>query len=76
MSEMLEIDEDQAKEQATIDAAVTTTLASIDDLDWLPDLDELGEVERDRMTEKLLRASDDEEEKEAEAQTVEEQPPN
>ena len=70
--ELLEIEEDQAKEQAAIDAAVTATLASIYDLDWLPDLDELGEVERDRMTEELLRASD--EEKETKAQTVDEQP--
>ena len=54
---------------------VSETLTSIDDLDWLPDLDELGEAESDKMTEELLRDSKGEEEKdENEANTVEEQP--
>ena len=66
--ENLDIGEAQATEKAAIDKVVSATLASIDELDWPTDLDELGEAE----TEKLLRASEGEDEKK---ETMEMQPP-
>ena len=66
--ENLDIGEAQATEKAAIDKVVSATLASIDELDWPTDLDELGEAE----TEKLVRASEGEDEKE---ETMEKQPP-
>ena len=58
--QLLEIEENQDKEQVAIDAAVTSTLASIAELTWLPNIDDMNEEERERRTEELLK----EEEKE------------
>ena len=57
--QLLEI-EDQDKEQVAIDAAVNSALSCITNLTWLPDIDEMNEEDRERRTEELLKASDDE----------------